>query len=134
MLASNRFVEAVDFLSPEIPQGSGSTNEATWTPTLLASVIANYGLEQPIEAADWRYRVAPLTDDLLPAFEKHLDIDFDMWEAVTVDGSRLAGAIHADMPLMYEDGPGMSDCTARFMFKHHADGQMSLVLLDIHVL
>lgn len=134
MLAAGRFADAVDFLSPEIPGGSGSTNEPRWTPELLESVIANYGVDEPIEGEDWRYRVAPLTSDLLPMFDKHLDIDFEMWEGETADGSRLAGAIQADMPLTFEDGPAMSDLTARFMFKHFPDGQMALVLLDIHVL
>lgn len=134
MLAAGRFADAVDFLSPEIPDGSGSTNETRWTPELLASVIANYGVEQPFEGQDWRYRVAPLTSDLLPAFDRHFDIDFEMWECSTADGSRLAGAIHVDMPLICSDGPKMSDLTARFMFKHFPDGQVGLVLLDIHVL
>lgn len=136
MLAAGRYADAVDFLSPEIPDGSGSTNEARWTPELLESVISNYGLDQPIEGEDWRYRVAPLTDELLPMFDEHLDIDldFEMGEGSTADGSRLAGAIHADVPLVYEDGPAMSDLTARFLFKHFPDGRTALVLLDIHVL
>jgi hypothetical protein len=134
MLANNRFAEAVDFISPEIPDGSGSTSDTKWTPALLEAVIANYGLDQPIEGETWRYRTAPLTDDLLPEFDKRLDIDFEMWEDAAPDGSRLAGAIHADMPLVREDGPDVSDCTARFVFKHFPDGQMALVLLDIHVL
>lgn len=133
-LAAGRLADAVEFLSPEIPSGSGSTNESRWTPAMLEAVIANYGVEQPIYLDDWRHRVAPLTEDLLPAFDKYLDIDFEMWEGTTADGSPLAGAIHVDLPLIYEDGPAVSDLTARFMFKHHPDGQLSLVLLDIHVL
>jgi hypothetical protein len=136
LLSAGRYADAVDFLSPEIPDQSGSTDETRWTPELLESVISNYGLDEPIEGEDWRYRVAPLTNELLPTFDERLDIDLDfgMWEGSTADGSRLAGAIHADMPLVYEDGPAMSDLTARFMFKHFADGRMALVLLDIHVL
>jgi hypothetical protein len=134
MLAEGRYADAVDFLSPEIPDGSGSTDETRWTPALLESVIANYGLDEPMEGEDWRYRVAPLTNELLPMFIDDLDIDLEMWESSMADGSRLAGAIHADMPLVYEDGPAMSDLTARFTFKHFPDGRMALVLLDIHVM
>jgi hypothetical protein len=134
MLAAGRFAEAVDFLSPEIPEGSASTNEMRWTPGLLESVIANYGHEQPVEEDPRRLRVAPLTKDLLPLFDKELDIDFEMWESTAADGSRFAGAIHARMPIAYENGPAISDMTARFRFKHFPDGQMALVLLDIHVM
>lgn len=134
MLAQGRYADAVDFLSPAIPDESGSTKETRWTPELLESVIANYGLVEPMEGEDWRYRVAPLTNELLPLFSDQLDIDLEMWERSTADGSRLAGAIHADLPLVYEDGPAMSDLTARFMFKRFPDGRMALVLLDIHVM
>lgn len=136
MLAAGRYADAVDFLSPEIPDQSGSTDETRWTPELLESVISNYGVEEPIEGEDWRYRVAPLTDELLPLFDERLDIDTDfrLWEGSTPDGSRLSGAIHADVPLVYEDGPAMSDLTARFTFKHFPDGRIALVLRDIHVM
>lgn len=134
LLSERRFCEAVEWLSPEIPDSSGSTSKRVWTPELLESVISNYGLDEPFEGDDWRYSVAPLTDELEAAFRKSLKVDFDMWESIGADGLRLAGAAHVDLPLVYEAGAGMSDLTARFMFKHLEGGQRALVLLDIHVL
>jgi hypothetical protein len=134
LLAEGRLSEAVDFISPEIPEGSGATSTARWTSDLLEAVIGNYGLEEPFDGDDWRYRVAPLSVDLVESFNRSLDVNFEMWERTGPDGARLAGAIHVDLPLIYEDGPSMSDLTARFMFKHLADGGTALVLLDVHVL
>lgn len=134
LLSQHRYAEAVDWLSPEIPPGSGSTSQESWTPDLLESVISNYGLEEPADGETWRYSVAPLTDDLLAAFEKSMRVDFDMWDQIAPDGLRLAGAAHVDLPLIFDDGPGMSDLTARFMFKHLSDDQRAIVLLDLHVL
>jgi hypothetical protein len=134
LLAQQRYEEAVDWLSPEIPHGSGSTSQSFWVPELLESVIANYGLDEPVEGEEWRYTVAPLTDELRDIFEASMRVEFDMWDQVGPDGLRLAGAAHVDLPLIYDDGPGMSDLTAQFMFKHLSDGSKAIVLLDIHVL
>ena len=134
LLSQRRFYEAVEWLSPEIPDSSGSTSKSVWTPELLEAVISNYGLDESFEGDDWRYSVAPLTEELEATFQKSLTVDFDMWERIGADGLRLAGAAHVDLPLVNEDGPAMSDLTARFMFKHLQDGQRALVLLDIHVL
>jgi hypothetical protein len=134
LLSQGRLHEAVEWLSPEIPDSSGSTSKTVWTAELLEAVIANYGLDEPVEGDDWRYSVTPLTDELEATFHKCMRVDFDMWERLGADGLRLAGAAHVDLPLVYKDGPGMSDLTARFMLKHLQNGQRALVLLDIHVL
>ena len=134
LLSQQLYHEAVDWLSPEIPDQSGSTSKAVWTPELLEAVIRNYGLDEPIECDGWRYSVAPITDDMELSFQQSMSVDYNMWESTSPDGSRLAGAAHVDLPLFYEDGPGMSDLTARFMFKHLDNGHRALVLLDVHVL
>lgn len=134
LLSKQRYHDAVDWLSPEIPDQSGSTSHTIWTPEFLETVISNYGLDEPIEGVDWRYSVAPLTADMEESFENSMWIDYDMWEDTAPDGARLAGAAHVDLPLYFEKGAGMSDLTARFMFKHLEEGNRALVLLDVHAL
>ena len=82
LLADREYAAALDLLSPEIPQGSGSVDSRKvphWTPPLLAAVIANYGTAEPVldPPLPQTYAVAPLDSSLLDAFEANVSIDFD---------------------------------------------------------
>lgn len=80
LLADQRYAEALDLISPEIPPGSGSVdarNAPTWTPQLLESVIGNYGTPEPVEGQPQSYKVVPLDASLRSPFEENIYIDFD---------------------------------------------------------
>jgi hypothetical protein len=167
LLAEGRFAEALSLLSSEIPPGSGSIDSrriAEWTPELLKSVIANYGLPNPVEGQPQSYSVVQLDSALVDSFEANLFIDFDR-EAIsdlhhgstsapaTGNGgsvlrrlfhprSKVAvrsqsaklGSAEFDLPLNFARGNDLGDLTVRMLFKPISTAEMALVLLDIHVL
>ena len=134
LLAEENYIQAVELISPEIPEGSGSVNsrQATqWSPELLRKVINNYGIPEPWEGQEQVYCVVPVTPSIQGVFEDFLTVDReDDFESDDAD----IGMIHVNLPLNYTDGDGLSDLTARFELCRINHNAMVLVLLDIHVL
>lgn len=80
LLAEQRYSEALEPLSPEVPRGSGSVDSRKsrdWTPQLLEAVIANYGTPNPVEGQPQSYAVVPLDISLRDVFEANLSVDFN---------------------------------------------------------
>lgn len=101
LLAKERYDEALDLLSAELPSGSGSVSDeeaSQWTPELLRAVITNYGLPEPWEGQEQNYKVVPVDESMRQLFEKNLTVDFRS----AADKSHL-GMVHVDLPLNYEE-------------------------------
>lgn len=80
LLAEQKYSEALDPLSPEIPRGSGSVDSrksSHWTPQLVEAVIANYGTPNPVDGQPQSYAVVPLDISLRDVFEANLAVDFN---------------------------------------------------------
>jgi hypothetical protein len=88
LLADQRYSEALEPLSPEVPRGSGSVDSRKsphWTPQLLETVIANYGTPNPVEGQSRPYAVVPLDIWLRDAFEANLSVDYNREVIATLD-------------------------------------------------
>lgn len=133
-LAEEKFDQALELISPTVPPGSGSLDHKDvpeWTAQVLEAVINNYGLLEPIQGLDYKYRVASLDADMRKTFEEQLLVDRQHFKEF---GETFVGMIHVDLPIAYEDRVGMSDLTARFYLRPVDETHMVLTLLDIHVL
>jgi hypothetical protein len=89
LLAEQKYSEALEPLSPEIPRGSGSVDSREsrrWTPQLLEAVIANYGTSEPVEGQPQSYAVVPLDSSLREPFEASLSVDFNREVIATLSG------------------------------------------------
>jgi hypothetical protein len=134
LLAEEKYAQAVDMISAEVPEGSGSVDSrqvAAWTPELLQNVISNYGIPEPWEGQEQVYRVVPIAAAFEQLFEDLLKVDRD--DDFQDDDADI-GMIHVDLPLNYVEGDGLSDLTARFDLCRINKNEMVLVLHDIHVL
>jgi hypothetical protein len=88
LLAEQKYTEALEPLSPEIPRGSGSVDSREsprWTPQLLESVIANYGTPKPVEGQPQSYVVVPLNSSLRDPFEANISVDFNREVVATLN-------------------------------------------------
>ena len=136
LLAEGRYADALEMILPEVLSGGGSVDKQDaeqWTPELIEAVISNYGLPEPIEGEEHKYKVVPVVipddDSMQEAFENKLQI---YRQEFTNDGREYVGSVRVDLPLAYEDGDALSDLTAQFFFLSTDDG-IVLALLDIHV-
>ena len=114
LLAEDRFADAFDL--------TGHYRHCSWTPELIRSVIAGYGL--PHETGEHVYRISKIPeaiDGRSPRWK------VDRWRDAEPDNR--VGFISMDRPL---DGE-WSDLTATFEIAQ-LRGRLVLVLNDIHVL
>jgi hypothetical protein len=134
LLAQGRFDDAVAMLSPEVLPANGSVNEKEypqWTGELVEAVIRNYGLPEPYEGQDEFYKVVPVEEAFREFFEDQFYIERtprDLFQHT------YCGDAEFRLPLNYEEGNGVGDLTARFLFREISGDKMVLVLLDIHML
>jgi hypothetical protein len=134
LLATGQFDEAATLLFPMVITSNGSISEKEhthWTGALIEAVVGYGGLPFPVVEEAPFARVIPVEESFRAEFERFLRVDrgeFTMFEI------NYLGGIHIDLPVQSGDFRGVGDLTARFLFKDMGEGQMSMVLEDIHVM
>ena len=113
--------------------------EGDWSADLLKKTIQGYGVPEHGETLiqmldDWKvdeFRITSLFDgeDAEDFIRKAIDVDME--NLYGLDPERYLGMVHyGDIPLSGH----VSDLTARFRIKKVGDDELTLELLDVHIM
>ncbi|MGC4045769.1 MAG: hypothetical protein QM758_18420 [Armatimonas sp.] len=135
LLAAGEFDKAAVQLYPEVIPNNGSISAVkypVWTGELMERVIGYGGIPEPVTPDDPRFaRVIPIENSFREEFERRFTIDHRTYE---IFPKKYLGDIHLDLPLELGSFRGVGDLTAQFRLKDLGDGQLAIVLEDIHIL
>jgi hypothetical protein len=121
LLAAEQYDQAVRCLYQPSDMGQ------TWTPSLLKSLITNYGFIEP-RTDGKTYRVTSPSSTTLGRSHPYQDVEWFPHDSAQASRG-VAGFVTFDLPLNGE----WSDVTATFLI-HKVSGRLLLQLEDIHVL
>jgi hypothetical protein len=134
LLGHGRFAEAAEMLLPELIANNGSVSEkehSHWTAQLIEEVLHYGGNPFPYDGQVDFYKVVPVEDALRADFESRMTVERGPY---LMDARPYLGDINVDLPWECETGNCIGDITARLRLRDLGDGQMALVLEDMHVM